>query len=89
MSQRFDPAAKLAMDGAAQLQQLQRDAATRLQQSLAESNRKATLWFIGLGLVGIVFIFTLLEMLRARSRSSWMAWCSSPRAWPKATSPAR
>ncbi len=64
MSQRFDPAAKLAMDGAAQLQQLQRDAATRLQQSLAESNRKATLWFIGLGLVGIVFIFTLLEMLR-------------------------
>ncbi|SFF21715.1 Methyl-accepting chemotaxis protein [Paracidovorax wautersii] len=64
MSQRFDPAAKLAMDGAAQLQQLQRDAATRLQESLAESNRKATLWFIGLGLAGMVFVFALLEMLR-------------------------
>ncbi len=64
MSQQFDPAAKLAMDGAAQLQQLQRDAATRLQESLAESNRKATLWFIGLGLAGMVFVFALLEMLR-------------------------
>ena len=70
LQQDFNPAAQGLLDAAGQFQQLQRQAATELGQSLAQSIRRSTMWFIFVGLVVAACVFALLEMLRRQITGS-------------------
>ena len=70
LDKEFNPAAEVALAGAHEFQQLQRKATKQLRESLDESIRRSTLWFIFVGLVVAVCVFALLEMLRRQITGS-------------------